>query len=206
VSRLGIFTKYGLGLIVRDITFRYPNVASESSTVKRVSLSIPANSFVLLVGENGSGKTTLLKLIARLLEPTSGDIFVDNYPLTSYDLLTVRHHTTFLMQTEEIYPLSLRENLLLAVPNDKTDEDVQESVDEAIRLGGAERLIERVGYGTILNPPQILGQSLQGCGNGPIGQAAIHELEKHTLHNSVPISSGEKQRFLAYVASSFPDY
>ena len=46
-----------------------------------VSLSLPAGSVVAIVGENGAGKTTLVKLLARMYEPTSGSIFVDDVPL-----------------------------------------------------------------------------------------------------------------------------
>jgi ATP-binding cassette subfamily B protein len=46
-----------------------------------VSLSLPAGAVVAIVGENGAGKTTLVKLLAKMYEPTSGSIFVDDTPL-----------------------------------------------------------------------------------------------------------------------------
>jgi ATP-binding cassette subfamily B protein len=46
-----------------------------------VSLSLPAGSVVAIVGENGAGKTTLIKLLAKMYEPTSGSILVDDAPL-----------------------------------------------------------------------------------------------------------------------------
>lgn len=166
--------------------------------MENVSLTIPTNSLVLLVGANGSGKTTLLKLLARLQKPTSGEILIDGTPIADYDLLGIRKHITFLMQSEEIYPVSLRENLLMTVRHGlSSDEKAREVMDEAVRLGGAEQLIERIGYEAVLNPPSLLGQSLQGCGNGIIGAAAFRELEKHVPRREIPISNGEKQRFLA---------
>ncbi|KXN84524.1 Lipid A export ATP-binding/permease protein MsbA [Leucoagaricus sp. SymC.cos] len=191
-------TQGGMEIELKNVTFKYQDALSDASTLKRVSLVIPANSFVLLVGANGSGKTTLLKLIARLLEPHSGEILTDGIPLSDYDALSIRRHTTFLMQTEEIYPLSLRENLLMVAPDHpKFEEKARQKMNEAIHLGGADQLIERVGYEVILNPPSIMGQSLQGCGNGVIGEGAIRELEKRTRSKEVSISSGERQRFLA---------
>lgn len=179
------------------MTFKYRNAAGHAA-LQNVSLNIPAGSFVLLVGENGSGKTTLLKLLARLQEPTLGEILIDDTPVTNYDLLNIRKHITFLMQTEEIYPISLKENFLMTVPDLKLPEEkIKEKMDEAARLGGSEALIQRVGYEAVLNPPSLLAQSLRGCGNGAIGPAALHELEKHTLRRAMPISNGEKQRFLA---------
>jgi ATP-binding cassette subfamily B protein len=46
-----------------------------------VNLMLPAGAVVAVVGENGAGKTTLVKLIAKMYEPKSGSIFVDDTPL-----------------------------------------------------------------------------------------------------------------------------
>jgi len=46
-----------------------------------VSLTLPAGAVVAIVGENGAGKSTLVKLLARMYEPTSGSILVDDRPL-----------------------------------------------------------------------------------------------------------------------------
>jgi ATP-binding cassette subfamily B protein len=44
-------------------------------------LMLPAGRVIAIVGENGAGKTTLVKLLAKMYEPTSGAIFVDDRPL-----------------------------------------------------------------------------------------------------------------------------
>ena len=46
-----------------------------------VSLLLPAAAVVAIVGENGAGKTTLVKLLAKMYEPSSGSILVDDMPL-----------------------------------------------------------------------------------------------------------------------------
>jgi ATP-binding cassette subfamily B protein len=46
-----------------------------------VSLTLPAGAVVAIVGENGAGKTTLVKLLAKMYEPSSGSIFLDETPL-----------------------------------------------------------------------------------------------------------------------------
>jgi len=46
-----------------------------------VSVTLPAGAVIAIVGENGAGKTTLVKLLAKMYEPSSGAIFVDNTPL-----------------------------------------------------------------------------------------------------------------------------
>ena len=49
--------------------------------VRGVSLDIPADGFVGIIGPNGSGKTTLLKLLAGTLRPQRGDLTLDGRPL-----------------------------------------------------------------------------------------------------------------------------
>ncbi len=61
------------------MTFSYPGTAKV--VLDDVSLTLPAGSVVALVGENGAGKTTLVKLLAKLYEPSSGTIMVDELPL-----------------------------------------------------------------------------------------------------------------------------
>jgi ATP-binding cassette subfamily B protein len=46
-----------------------------------VSVALPAGAVVAIVGENGAGKTTLVKLLAKMYEPSSGSIYVDEVPL-----------------------------------------------------------------------------------------------------------------------------
>jgi ATP-binding cassette, subfamily B, bacterial len=46
-----------------------------------VSLLLEPNAVVAIVGENGAGKTTLVKLLAKMYEPSSGAIYVDDQPL-----------------------------------------------------------------------------------------------------------------------------
>ena len=52
---------------------------------KNVTFDIERGEIVSLVGESGSGKSTVAKMILRLIEPTSGDIFFNNENILSYD-------------------------------------------------------------------------------------------------------------------------
>src|SRR5437879_5522558 len=67
------------GIRFDHVSFAYPGTSR--LVLDDVSLSLPAGSVVAIVGENGAGKTTLVKLLARMYEPTSGSIFVDDLPL-----------------------------------------------------------------------------------------------------------------------------
>jgi ATP-binding cassette subfamily B protein len=67
------------GIRIEHVSFAYPGTARV--VLDDVSLTIPAGAVVAIVGENGAGKTTLVKLLAKMYEPTSGAILVDDTPL-----------------------------------------------------------------------------------------------------------------------------
>jgi ATP-binding cassette subfamily B protein len=67
------------GIRLEHLSFAYPGTSR--LVLNDVSLLLPAGSVVAIVGENGAGKTTLVKLLAKMYEPTSGAIVVDDTPL-----------------------------------------------------------------------------------------------------------------------------
>ena len=77
------------------------------AALREVSLTLPAGSSVVLLGENGAGKSTLLKLVAGLATPTYGTVTVfDDRPLAVRDRLAYMSHATMLY-----YELTGLENL-----------------------------------------------------------------------------------------------
>ncbi|MFD6436313.1 ABC transporter ATP-binding protein [Streptomyces venezuelae] len=71
------------GIAVDGLSFRYPGTTR--TTLRNVTLRLPAQGVVALVGENGSGKSTLVKLLCRMYEPTRGRITVDGVRLDALD-------------------------------------------------------------------------------------------------------------------------
>jgi ATP-binding cassette, subfamily B, bacterial len=67
------------GIRFDHVSFAYPGTSRV--VLDDVSLTLPAGAVVAIVGENGAGKTTLVKLLAKMYEPSSGAIFVDDTPL-----------------------------------------------------------------------------------------------------------------------------
>ena len=80
-------------VILDRVSRLYGNFAA----LREVSLTLPAGSSVVLLGENGAGKSTLLKLIAGLATPTYGKVSVFNdQPLNVRDRLAYMSHATML--------------------------------------------------------------------------------------------------------------
>src|SRR5213595_610496 len=67
------------GVRLDHVSFAYPGTAR--IVLDDVSVTLPAGAVVAIVGENGAGKTTLVKLLAKMYEPSSGSIIVDDTPL-----------------------------------------------------------------------------------------------------------------------------
>ncbi len=67
------------GVRLEHVSFAYPGTSRV--VLDDVSLTLPAGAVVAIVGENGAGKTTLVKLLAKMYEPSSGSIFLDDTPL-----------------------------------------------------------------------------------------------------------------------------
>lgn len=148
-------------LLFRNISFRYAN--QRRKALDNVSINILPGQLVLLVGANGSGKSTLVKLLAGLFDPESGTILIDDLPLRYFDIGQLRDFMTFMSQHSEIFPISLRENLLFGM---KSPGRIGEhDVEEAARMSGAYDLITNLPrrFDTILEPLPISLPSMGGC-------------------------------------------
>jgi ATP-binding cassette subfamily B protein len=67
------------GVRLEHVSFTYPGTSRV--VLDDVSVTLPAGAVVAIVGENGAGKTTLVKLLAKMYEPSSGSILLDDTPL-----------------------------------------------------------------------------------------------------------------------------
>jgi ATP-binding cassette subfamily B protein len=67
------------GIRFEHVSFAYPGTTR--LVLDDISVWLPAGSVVAVVGENGAGKTTFVKLLAKMYEPGSGSILVDDQPL-----------------------------------------------------------------------------------------------------------------------------
>ena len=76
----------------------------EAEILSRLAFEIHQGETVVLVGRSGSGKTTTLKLVNRLLEPTHGEVRVQNRPTTSWDPIELRRRIGYVIQDVGLFP------------------------------------------------------------------------------------------------------
>lgn len=94
---------------VRDLRFRYSE--AEPWVLDGVSFRIEAGESVAIIGGSGGGKTTLLKILASLLEPTSGEILVGGEPLKRIGLDGYRRMLGVVLQDDQLLAGSIAENI-----------------------------------------------------------------------------------------------
>ncbi len=90
--------------IAGKVTFKHVSFAyNKRRVLKNVSFTIPAGSFVALVGKSGGGKSTIAKLLSRYYDPQGGSIVIDNrFDLRDLDLDTYRGNTAVVFQDSPV--------------------------------------------------------------------------------------------------------
>jgi osmoprotectant transport system ATP-binding protein len=153
------------------VSKRYPD---GTVAVQKLSLSVDRGELVVLVGPSGCGKTTTMKMINRLVEPTSGQIFVDGREIMTVDAVELRRGMGYVIQNVGLFPhRTVEENVstvpeLVGWPNARRRERAREllelvGLDAALygpryphQLSGGQR--QRVGVARALavDPPVLL--------------------------------------------------
>ena len=80
--------------------------ARRSSTlvIDAIDLDIPRDAITVLVGSSGCGKTTLLRMVNRMVNPTSGRVFVDGVDVAERDPVQLRRGIGYVMQNGGLMP------------------------------------------------------------------------------------------------------
>lgn len=67
---------------VKNLTKKFTRNSTEFDAVHDVSLEVKEGEFAAIIGDSGSGKTTLFNMIAGLIAPTSGEVYIDGSEIT----------------------------------------------------------------------------------------------------------------------------
>jgi len=163
-------------IVLREVGFRYPGASRPA--LDGLSLTIPKNSSVGVIGPTGSGKSTLVDLLLGLYHPTAGEVLIDDRPLTPelvpswqasigyvpQDIFliddTIARNIAFGLPDNEIDPARLREACAIAQLLDFVEAELPDGFDtnvgeRGVRLSGGQR--QRIGLARALyHRPSLL--------------------------------------------------
>ncbi|SDA93675.1 peptidase domain-containing ABC transporter [Sinorhizobium sp. NFACC03] len=93
----------------KEVQFRYGD--NETNVLSGLDLVIGAGECVAISGPSGSGKSTILKLMAGLIQPTSGQILFDGASLNSIGVANYRNHIGCVLQEDRLFAGSIADNI-----------------------------------------------------------------------------------------------
>ena len=105
-----------------NVGFRY-SATAQHRALKEVNLHIPAGATVGILGGTGSSKSTLVQLIPRLYDVTEGSLRVGGIDVREYDLQVLRDQVAMVLQKNELFSGTIKDNLRWGNPN-ATDEEL----------------------------------------------------------------------------------
>lgn len=119
-----------------NVSFAYSSRAKRN-TLDNINLHIESGETVGIIGATGSGKTSLIQLIPRMYDVKGGTVSVGGTDVRSYDLITLRDSVSVVLQKNELFTGTIKENLRWGDKN-ATDEEIV----NACRLAQAEEFID----------------------------------------------------------------
>ena len=154
-------------LTLRDVSFSYPEQPQKA--LDALSLQVAPGEHIAILGRTGCGKSTLLQLLTRAWDPQSGDILLNDQPISTLDEAALRRTISVVSQRVHLFSATLRDNLLLAAPDANDD-----TLSEMLRRVGLEKLLEDGGLNSWLGEGgrQLSGGELRRLA---IARALLHD-------------------------------
>ncbi|AJH00348.1 multidrug ABC transporter ATP-binding protein [Clostridium beijerinckii] len=133
-----------------DVTFENVYFSYDKSIpiLKNVSFKVKAGETVALVGETGAGKTTIVNLLTRFYDADSGNIFIDDEPITNIKRNSIRKCFSVVLQDTCLFTGTIMDNIRYS-KKDATDEQVV----NAAKIAHAHEFIDKLpkGYQTMVS-------------------------------------------------------
>lgn len=148
-----------VALDLRNVKKRFPH--TEADAVSGVSLTVNEGDFVTILGTSGSGKTTLLKMVNRVYESTSGDIYFYGENIKNLKVEDYRRKIGYVIQQIGLFPHMTVAQNIATVPKilHWSKEKIHARVDELLELVGLPGESYRERY-----PSQLSGGQQQRVG------------------------------------------
>ncbi|WP_263790742.1 ABC transporter ATP-binding protein [Salinibacter sp.] len=131
------------GIEFQNVSFSY----GEEIALQDVSIRIPVDTTVALVGESGAGKSTLVDMLTLMLRPDDGEIYIDGIPGSNVELSSWRSQLGYVSQETEIFDDTVANNITLWKEEYESDPAVREKVENAAKRAYAHHFIKDLPQG-----------------------------------------------------------
>jgi molybdopterin-binding protein len=130
-----------MGVIeLQDVSVRFGDILA----LNQSNISIEEGDFCSIIGPNGAGKTTALRVMAGLLEPTSGTVLFHEQAISGSELFHLRRESTLVFQKPVVFSTSVFKNVAYGLRVRGIDEDtIRKRVREALEIVEMQDLSDR---------------------------------------------------------------
>ncbi|HET8878366.1 MAG TPA: ABC transporter ATP-binding protein [Arthrobacter sp.] len=118
-------------LAFHHATFAFED-APDKPILKDISLDIRPGETMALVGITGSGKSALLQLVPRLFDVSAGSVTIDGVDLRDFSVAELRSVVAVAFEDTTLFSNSVRDNVLLGVPEQEPEERREQILEEAL--------------------------------------------------------------------------
>ncbi len=123
-------------IVFENVGFSYVD-ETDKECLKHLNLTIPSGSTLGIIGGTGCGKSSMVQLIPRLYDVTEGAVTISGVNVKEYDLFTLRNDVAMVLQKNELFSGTIKENLRWGNEN-ATDEEII----HACRLAQADSFVQ----------------------------------------------------------------
>lgn len=107
----------------RNVSYIYPNTGIKA--LSNLSFKVKAGETLAIMGKTGSGKTTVALLLARLIDPTEGEVLIDGINLKDHNLENYRKYIGYIPQESYLFSDTIGNNIGFAIDNPTYDTVVE---------------------------------------------------------------------------------
>ena len=120
-----------ISIETENLNFKYPDASNE--VLSEINLKIQPSEKIYLDGVNGSGKSTLIRILAGLIQPTSGSFYINDDTYRKIDLTQYRSQISTITQGETPFEGTILENITMNNPS-ISNADIKWAI-ESVQLG-----------------------------------------------------------------------
>lgn len=111
----------------KNVSLTYENTGY--TALRKLNFNLPKGKTIGVIGKTGSGKSSLAYLIMDLMQPTEGEITIDNVSMNTINIDSWREKIGYVPQEHFLFSDTIKNNILFGIPSDEINELSQEEIE-----------------------------------------------------------------------------